>query len=88
MRAFWLAMTLAVAGILSGCGGEDVINYSCDEPQPYQAVRAGKRIEAPEGLDQLNELAEMPVPKAEGAPVRPIGSRCIELPPKVTTGGS
>ena len=88
MRAFWLAMTLAVAVILSGCGGEDVINYSCDEPQLYQAVRAGKRIEAPEGLDPLNELAEMPVPKAEGAPVRPKGSRCIELPPKVTTGGS
>ena len=87
MRTIWLAMTLAAAGILSGCGGEDVINYSCDEPQRYQAVRAGKRIEAPEGLDQLNEFAEMPVPKAEGAPVRPKGSRCIELPPRVTTGG-
>lgn len=86
MRAIWLAMTLAVAGILSGCGGENVINYSCDEPQRYQAVRAGKRIEAPEGLDQLNELAEMPVPKAEGAVVRPKGSRCIELPPRITTG--
>ena len=86
MRAIWLAMTLAVAGILSSCGGEDVINYSCDEPQRYQAVRAGKRIEAPEGLDQLNEFAEMPVPKAEGAAVRPKGSRCIELPPKTTTG--
>ena len=86
MRAIWLAMTLAVAGILSGCGGEDMINYSCDEPQRYQAVRAGKRIEAPEGLDQLSEFAEMPVPKAEGAPVRPKGSRCIELPPKITTG--
>ena len=86
MRVIWLAMTLAVAVILSGCGGEDVINYSCDEPQRYQAVHAGKRIEAPEGLDQLSEFAEMPVPKAEGAPVRPEGSRCIELPPKINTG--
>ncbi|MGB5512806.1 MAG: hypothetical protein WBM87_13960 [Woeseiaceae bacterium] len=86
MRAIWLAMTLAVAGILPGCGGEGLINYSCDEPQRYQAVRAGKRVEAPEGLDQLNEFAEMPIPKAEGAPVRPEGSRCIELPPRVTTG--
>ena len=86
MRAIWLAMTLTVAGILSGCGGKDVINYSCDEPQRYQAAHAGKRIEAPEGLDQLNELAEMPVPKAEGAVDRPTGSRCIELPPKINTG--
>lgn len=84
MRAIWLAMTLAVAGILSGCGGNDV-NYSCDEPQRYQAVSAGKRVEAPEGLDQLNEFAEMPVPKAEGAVARPKGSRCIELPPKTKT---
>ena len=86
MRAIWLAMTLAVAGILSGCGGEDMINSSCDEPQRYQAVRAGKRIEVPEGLDKLSEFAEMPVPKAEGAAVRPKGSRSIELPPIITTG--
>jgi uncharacterized lipoprotein len=86
MRAIWLAMPLAVVGILSGCGGEELINYSCDEPQRYQAVRPGKRVEVPEGLDQLNELAEMPIPKAEGAPVRPKGSRCIELPPRITTG--
>ena len=86
MRAIWLAMPLAVAGILSGCGGEEMINYSCDEPQRYQAIRPGKRIEVPEGLDQLNEFAEMPIPKAEGSPVRPKGSRCIELPPRTTTG--
>ncbi len=87
MRAIWLAMTIAVAGVLSGCGGEDAINYSCDEPQRYQAVRAGKRIDAPEGLDPLNEFAEMPIPKAEGAVERPEGSRCIELPP-ITNAGS
>ncbi len=86
MRLIWLMMTLAVTGSLSACGGEDVINYSCDEPQRYQAVRAGKRVVAPEGLDQLNELAEMPIPTAEGAAVRPKGSRCIELPPRITVG--
>jgi len=86
MRVIWLAITLAVAGILSGCGGEDVINYSCDEPQRYQAVHAAKRIDVPEGLDPLNEFAEMPIPKAEGAAERPKGSRCIELPPKASTG--
>lgn len=76
-----LTAVLAILLCLSACGGDDVIKQSCDEPQRYQQVVAGKRVVVPEGLDPLNELAEMPIPKAEGAPVRPPGSRCIELPP-------
>jgi len=85
MRMLWLAMAFTAAGILSGCGGDDLINYSCDEPQPYQAVHPTKRIEAPEGLDPLDELAEMPIPKPENVKERPKGSRCIELPPATVT---
>ena len=33
MRMFWQAMAIATTGLLSGCGGDDLINYSCDEPQ-------------------------------------------------------
>jgi hypothetical protein len=71
---------------LSACGGGGLIDQSCDEPQRYQSVVAGKRIEVPEGLDPLDEYAEMPIPKPEGAPVRPPGSRCVELPPSARTG--
>ena len=81
MRKFWLATAITAAGVLSGCGGDDVINYRCDEPKLYQEVRPTKRIEVPEGLDPLNRLAEMPIPKPENVPERPEGSRCIELPP-------
>lgn len=71
---------------LSACGGDGLIDQSCDEPQRYQSVVAGKRIEVPEGLDPLDEYAEMPIPKPEDTPARPPGSRCIELPPSVKTG--
>ena len=80
-----LKVALAILCCLSACGGDELINQTCDEPRRYQSVVAGKRVEVPEGLDALNEFAEMPIPKAEGAPVRPSGSRCIELPPSAGT---
>ena len=81
MTAIRLIVMLAILGGLSACRGDGSINTTCDELQRYQSVTAGKRVDAPEGLDPLNEFAEMPIPKAEGAPIRPPGSRCIELPP-------
>jgi len=85
MKASQIVVALAILGGLSGCGGNDVINATCDEPQRYQAVVPEKKVKAPEGLDPLNEFAEMPIPKAQDAPVRPPGSRCIELPPAIGT---
>lgn len=78
----WTAVFLVLPG-LSACGGDELINLSCDEMQRYQLVAPGKRIETPEGLDSLNEFAEMPIPKSKDAPTRPPGTRCIELPPSV-----
>ncbi len=80
-----LALLVLVAS-LPACGGDGVINRTCDEPQRYQQVVAGKRIESPDGLDPLDEFAEMPIPEPQNAPVRPPGSRCIELPPSVDGG--
>ena len=79
---------VALVGMLASCGGEVVIDKTCDEPQRYQAVTAGKKIAVPDDLDPLNEFAEMPIPSAEGAPVRPPGSRCIELPPSIGTSNN
>ena len=80
--------TVAIAGILAmlglnACGKDDVMP-SCDEFQPYQAVVAGDRIVAPDGLDQLDEFKEIPIPKAE-TPPRPAGAACIENPPSTGT---
>ena len=83
MKYIKFMVTSALVSMLAGCGGDIVIDKTCDEPQRYQAVSAGKRVAVPEGLDPLNEFAEMPIPSAEGAPERPPGSRCIELPPSI-----
>ena len=83
MTKFWPVSVMVAGACLSACGGAEIVDTSCDEPQRYQSVVAGKRIEPPDGLDPLNEYAEMPVPKAEDAPSREPGSRCIELPPSI-----
>jgi hypothetical protein len=80
-----IALLFLIAG-LPACGGDGPIDQTCDEPQRYQRIVASKRIEPPEGLDPLNEFAEMPIPEPQNAPVRPPGSRCIELPPSVDSG--
>ncbi len=80
-----IAASLIVAG-LSGCFGDDTIDVTCDEERRYQLVTPGKRVTAPEGLDSLNEYAEMPIPQSQDAPERPPGSRCIELPPRIQAG--
>ncbi len=82
----FLIPALLVLGGLASCGGDKLVDNTCDEPQRYQRAVAGKKIVAPEGLDPLDPLAEMPIPKPQEAPVRAPGSACIELPPAVATG--
>ena len=80
-----LALLVLIAS-LPACGGDSAIDQTCDEPQRYQQVVASKRVESPDGLDPLDEFAEMPIPEPQDVPVRPPGSRCIELPPSVDSG--
>jgi len=80
----WLFAGLLIAS-LGGCfGGKGNIVETCDEPQRYQAAMETKKVEVPEGLDPLDELREMPIPRAEPGP-RPDGSKCVELPPSIGT---
>ena len=79
-----LALVLLVpAGLLSGCGGDDNIVRTCDEQQSYQLAAESKKVAAPEGLDELEEYREMPIPRATQRAPRPPGSPCIDLPPSV-----
>ena len=78
-----LLAAVIISGCMTACGGDGPINQSCDEPERYQEVQPSKKVESPNGLDPLNEFAEMPVPNAEGAPERPPGSPCIDLPPSI-----
>jgi uncharacterized lipoprotein len=83
-RVITIVLSLVLLSSIAACGKDEVMT-SCDEPQPYQAVVPGKRVEAPAGLDPLDEFKEMPIPESK-SPARPAGSKCIELPPSVRTG--
>lgn len=71
----------ALAVLTSGCGG----NRACEKPEPYQASIEGRRIVAPQGLDELSAAAELKVPEASPQDPRPEGSPCLELPPSYRT---
>lgn len=78
----------AVAGLillasLSACWKGE-IRQTCDEPEPYQSAIEGKHIVVPDGLDSLDELKEIPIPRADSPP-RPEGSKCIDYPPSMQT---
>ena len=78
-----IAVCLVVAAMLCGCGGAD----TCEEPEPYQASVEGQRIDAPDGLTELQEGRELKVPDASPLPPRPEGSPCLELPPSYSKPG-
>jgi hypothetical protein len=81
-----VVFSLVLLASIGACGSDE-IRVTCDEPEPYQSVVAGKRIEVPEDLTALDEYKEMPVPKSD-TPPRPAGSVCIENPPSILTGGT
>jgi len=84
-RVLTMVASAVLLGSLVACGGPTV-RVTCDEPQPYQSVVGGKRIVVPDDLDPLDDFKEMPIPKAE-TPPRPEGSKCVESPPSILTGG-
>ena len=68
---------------LTACGGNDTKEVDCGVSIQYQNRAVGKRVVAPEGLDDLNEMAEMPIPTADpNAPQMPPGV-CNDIPPVI-----
>lgn len=83
LRLFAVLLTVAIA---AGCGGNDTKEVDCDANLKFQNRVEGKRVVAPDGLDQLNELAEMPIPRADpNAPKMPEGA-CNDAPPLIRPG--
>jgi hypothetical protein len=81
-----LLAVLAIALLLSACGRNDTKEINCVANLEYQNRVEGERVIAPEGLDQLNVLAEMPIPRADpNAPKMPEGM-CNDAPPIIGPG--
>ncbi len=83
MTAFRIAILVVLLAGLVGCGG---INLTCDDVREYQLAEEGKRIEAPDGLDNLDPVKEAPVPEASPRQEREPGSPCIDRPPEIKLG--
>ncbi len=79
----WFVYFMVLTGV-SACGG--AVELSCEEPELYQLAERHERVEAPDDLDDLEPLREMPLPEASPAPPLPAGSPCIDRPPSVLSG--
>ena len=81
-------VALVMSLLLSACGGNDVKPIDCEKDLKYQNRVESKRVVVPEGLDPLDELAEMPIPRADpNAPQMP-GGVCNDMPPMIQVSGS
>jgi uncharacterized lipoprotein len=74
-------LLLAAALIISGCSSAP----TCDELAFYESAEGGKRIVAPEDLDDLDEYKEMVIPEASPRPPRDLNAGCVDLPPTMKT---
>jgi len=84
MNKSQLVAALILGAAISGCGGNDTVVVDCDEGLQYQNRGVGKRVVAPEGLDQLDEFAEIPIPKADPDAAKPLPGKCVDMPPAVS----
>lgn len=80
----WMRLIIPAGMLLglSACGGP--IELACDDVRAYQLAAEGKRVEAPDDLNDLEPLKEMPLPEASPQPQRSVGSPCLDLPPMIS----
>ena len=79
-----LGRLLLLTGTLSlgACGGVE----TCDEPEFYEFASGGRRIEAPDDLDNLAPSKEMVIPDASPRPPRDRSAGCLDRPPTLRVG--
>lgn len=66
--------------VIAACGGETIV--TCDDGPYLTALRAPK-VQAPEGLDNLDPLNEIPLPEASPRDSEANTSGCLESPPQI-----
>ena len=87
MKSYRLIAILACSTLFAGCGGDDNIVVECDGGEEFQNRVEGKRVVVPEGLDELDAFAEMPIPRADPNAPKTAEGRCVDMPPPISTGG-
>jgi len=78
-----LILLSLVAG-LTACGGQ--AELKCEDGSTYMGAAMAPRVKAPDDLDDLDVLKEMPLPEASPQKPRAADSTCLEKPPKIIDG--
>ena len=68
---------LAGMSLLVACGGSP----TCETEGRYQLSQSGKRIEAPDELDDLQSFKETTIPRPSPRLPDTDTDRCLEMPP-------
>jgi hypothetical protein len=76
-------MLLSGVLLLSACFGGPP---KCETEGRYQESVAGKRIQAPDDLDDLESYKEQTIPKPSPQAPKEDTGRCLEAPPVISTG--
>lgn len=84
MNRAGVLLLLAAASIIAGCSSAP----TCDEPAFYESATGGKRIKAPDDLDDLDVYKEMVIPEASSRPPRDLSAGCVDDPPTLRTAKS
>ncbi len=79
-----ITMLLAGTSLLTACGGAP----KCESEGRYMLSQEGRRIEAPDDLDDLQSYKEMTIPQASPRGPREDTSKCIEAPPELSSSSS
>ena len=75
-RAVTLILLVA-ALMITGCN----VAPTCEELAFYESATGGKRIVAPDDLNDLDEYKEMVIPEASPRPPRDMTAGCLDKPP-------
>ena len=86
MRIRWVG-AVALCMSVAACGGNETKEVDCGSAIEYQNRVEGRRVVAPEGLDSLNELAEMPIPRADPNAPKHAPGVCNDVPPMIQVSG-
>lgn len=76
-----LAVTMA---LLTACAGPP----KCESEGQYMQSREGRRIQAPDDLDDLASYKEMTIPQASPRAPRADTGKCLEAPPALSGGSA
>ncbi len=77
LRKLRTILAIIAACVTGACSSAE----TCDEPAFYEYAEEGRRLEAPDDLDNLAAYKELQIPEASPRPPRDPSSGCLDRPP-------